>query len=185
MKPQHVRSRSSSRGHHNKRIRRSASLSSSTSVSTISTRRSDSPRDARERLHADDTGRNKRRMSRSRSPILQHRKSSESRSHSPPQVDESSRKRVRRTPPHRRDRQRQSSDEQSNSDLAATGTHRGRFREQGRTEVEARSPPAADDVYRPNGGVQQHRTGEARRRERSLSPYSRRLALTQAMNAGR
>ncbi|KAI1199667.1 zinc knuckle-domain-containing protein [Nemania serpens] len=55
----------------------------------------------------------------------------------------------------------------------------------------ARSPAGYDDHDRPTGPRRQHGTeqrGGAPRRdakERSLSPFSKRLALTQAMNAGR
>lgn len=47
----------------------------------------------------------------------------------------------------------------------------------------------ADDSYRPSnhsyGGPSREGYAPAQSRDRSLSPYSKRLALTQAMNMGR
>ena len=65
---------------------------------------------------------------------------------------------------------------------------RGRIA-RGRQSLTPRSPPQAERVYRRGSGAQEgvgNRPSHAQapRKEKSLSPFSKRLALTQAMNLG-
>lgn len=183
-----MRSRSTSREDSRTKVRRSASLSSSTSVSTISTKASESPPQAREKSPEEDAYQNARRMSGSMPSINRHRTTSSDRSRSPPRFDNaSSRTRIRSVSPKRRNRQGLSSDEEPNANLGRGHTRRDRSdRSEGRRHrgLTQRDPSWERDSSHHHG-IEQHRKGAAQRRERSLSPFSRRLALTQAMNAGR
>lgn len=160
-----------------KRRRRSLSASSASSVSTISTnaskpdhdieapRRSSSP-------PADQASRSRSR-SRSNSALCKRRELSSSRSRSPPRFD---RHRRRRSRGHR-ESGRHSGEPKTPYD-SVNRCHGGR---------RSRSP-----LRKPTSGSPeeiQHRQASSAQsrpyRQRSLSPFSKRLALTQAMNAGR
>lgn len=166
------RSRSPSEEHPAKRRRRSASSSSTSSVSTISTEASKSDYDAAPRRPAPPQASN-RSISRSRSPLHKRREPSSSRSRSPPPSDR--RRRRRSSDRQDSDGNRGKFDEASDPkgrDREARKSHFMRQKALSRSPESKRNRPVDSDQSRPH-------------RQRSLSPYSRRLALTQAMNAGR
>jgi len=160
-----------------KRRRRSLSASSASSVSTISTNASKPDHDVeapqRSSSPPADQASRTRSGSRSNSAHRKRRGPSSSRSRSPPRFDR-----------HRRRRSR---------------GHQGSRRHSGESKI------PYDSVNRSQGGSRsrsprrkptsgspervQHRQASSAQsrpyRERSLSPFSKRLALTQAMNAGR
>ena len=164
------RSRSPSQEHPAKRQRRSASASSTSSVSTISTSASKSDHDAVPQRpatsHVSD-----RLVSRSRSPRPRRLEPSASRSRSPPHFDG---RRNRRSTDHQdSEDDRYKAEEAIDSKGGQRRSGRSQFQRQktiSRSPERKRNRPSDSGQSRPN-------------RPRSLSPYSRRLALTQAMNA--
>lgn len=177
---------------------RSRSVSSSGSISTISTRRSRSPSPFRRRLSRGESPERRprryssRSMSKARGRKRQRRSvSSSSRSRSRPRQPGSHRKNRRYRTLTPEDRGRPES------------LRRGSHRESGSPSVDKsqvtrdrRSLDKTADGPEGDGNGGRHDHGNRRqqrnepkaghpRRERSLSPYSKRLALTSAMNVDR
>lgn len=163
---QHRRPRSTTPDQPSKRRRRSTSMSSDSSVATISTEAS---------YAGDDAGKERRqqreaRRSRSRSLVRQRTSPSLDRSRSPPRFDEldSDPARGYETSRRRKDASQYSGDGQ---------------RPKSATRGQRVSPPS--NHLRKSEDFSERSKPSNTRRPRSLSPYSRRLALTQAMNADR
>ena len=163
-------SRSPSQENPAKRRRRSTSASSTSSVSTISTEASKSDHGTAPRRTATSRA-SDRLVSRSRSPIHKRLEPSTSRSRSPLRFN---RQRRRRSSDHQDSEDDQDKAEQaidSKGGQRRSGrSHLPRQRTISRSPERKRNRPSDSGQSRPN-------------RPRSLSPYSRRLALTQAMNA--
>lgn len=180
---------------------RSVSPSSSGSVATISTNRSVSP-GQRERNEKRESSRRDRSRSVSSTPLSPPRKrqrspSVSSDSQSPPRFRGTAKaRRYRSNSPDGRGR--------SNEIRRSSQRSRSRSRSMNRSEITKHrrsidAEPAGDETARvgppsdkrtfqngrPAGRSAFNEGGTNRRKERSLSPYSRRLALTQAMNRGR
>lgn len=176
---------------------RSVSVSSDDSVSTISTSRSRTP-PHKQKNDLDHTRRGRVRQSRSRSTSKPRKRKlrDSSVSHSPPPRVHSTNKNRRYRSSTPEDRGRPTDDRR--------GSRRSRSRgmSSNRSEV-TKQRRSLDEVHESNGrgigdfqleGRSRDRVGYRQaqqptrkepRKERSLSPYSRRLALTQAMNMGR
>lgn len=165
------RSRSLSHERPIKRRRRSVSSSSTSSVSTISTEASTSDHDtARPRSPSPRPGRNSRARSRSRTPLCERREPSSSRSRSRPRFG-----RFQAARPSCRQDLRPNGE---NPDKASDSFNRrqgGRRSRSPRRRTISRSPERDRNRQTDSGQSKSYR-------QRSLSPFSKRLALTQAMN---
>lgn len=168
------RSRSLSQERPAKRTRRSLSASSISSVSTISTEASKSDHcDARQRSSHPRDIRKRDSRSRSRSPLRERREPSVSRSRSPPRFNRRRRRRSRSRQHSRH--HRGMSDEAHGSASRRTGHQRSM----------SPQPKASSRPTEQNRNPQTDSSQNKPYRQRSLSPFSKRLALTQAMNVGR
>lgn len=187
---------------------RSSSSHSMDSVSTISTNRSPSVSPVRHRRSdAKSTRHRTRSLSPVRSRSPKKRRYSDSSSHDSDASYSSPKRRYSRSSERTRDRDykrkpRESSpDERGRSKYSTRDRYRGdesrtrnaeRVRESGRDATRRNhgrypsrsvSPPASKQRF--GHGREDNDKSAQPRRERSLSPFSKRLALTQAMNMGR
>lgn len=170
-------------------ISRSKSVSSGTSVSTISTRRSASPESKnrpKRRFSEDD--RSRRYRSRSRSIEHAYRSGpndrSRSRSRSPTRLTvkhNSNRDQSNSALNKRRRREPANSGDDVNLKSVSTSPVEKRRIDHERKSGSQAQPPVSQPAALHNSDSR----ASGRGRQRSLSPYSRRLALTQAMNAAR
>lgn len=180
------------------RRQRSISSHSMSSVSTISTNRSPSASPVRRRAsHRSAKGSRKRRYSSSSGNSVASYSSTERRTSSArarkQDQDRNTRRRHRESSPEQRGRRRSLSGDSSRRE----GPPYGRDRVRSPGAPRQRSTDQAEDnsngdygmsfQRRHRGSLGHDRNGEppAARKERSLSPYSKRLALTQAMNSRR
>lgn len=174
-----IESESGGREDLTKRKSRSASFSSSTSISTISTRRSGSSRDANiRRRSSSEQDLLKKHRSRSRSLEHRHRSPPSKRSLSPirSNMGHGQRRYRSNSPAHKRRRRESSNDDFGGLRPASS------LRYQNKDDNQVRRQRASQATREDSKPTRDSRTNP-RNRERSLSPYSRRLALTQAMNA--
>ncbi|BCS25648.1 uncharacterized protein APUU_50359A [Aspergillus puulaauensis] len=193
------------RGQASKRSR-SISSHSASSVSTISTNRSRSRSPRRERYdeRRGETGSKsqeaqswsrKRRHSNSSSGYSVSSNSSRERSHTR-SPGRNIRRRRRESSPKERGRARSLSRDGSrrersrNHDMDKGRGTRGRRSMNGETDLDQGYAKQSSSMNQPNTshderGLDERNRAPPPRRERSLSPYSKRIALTQAMNMGR